>query len=455
MRARARSRLLVALVVAAVIIGCGREATPDPEVADPPADPPAEPADPPAEPTDPTDEAPAERAEPDDDGEPDPPVEPEDPAPPGTAVGPRVEAPVRGAWVHLFDDTLKTRAGIAGVVEELAAAGATDVVAQVARRHDAYYRSMVLPATPDPDLEDGLDVVDELVRQSHAAGLRVHAWVTVAPTWHHVYDDLDAPDGWLPVERGLAAPESRRWVTRTYDGAWSEFLDPALPEVQAHVARVAVELADRYPIDGIHLDYVRYASERHGYHPTAVARYRDETGASDTPRPDDPAWAAWRRERTHELVREVRAALDAAGSEVALSAATIAWGAGPGHPDAPRFEDTRSFTEALQDWPAWVRAGSVDAVMPMVYFRAHVPEQAAWFAAWAGFHRELAADTEVLVVPGVGGWLNTSAAVLDQVGTAAHGTDGVLIYSFQQPADDPTRQILRELGTSGWGGAGG
>lgn len=359
---------------------------------------------------------------------------------------------MRGTWVHLFDDTLKTRAGIASVVDDLVRAGATDVVAQVARRHDAYYASDVLPPTPDPALEPGLDVVAELTRRAHAEGIRVHAWVSIAPTWHQVYEDLPAPPGWVATEHGRDAPDDQRWVSRTDDGTWSDFLDPALPAVQEHVVAIAVELAERYPVDGIHLDYARYASERHGYHPQALVRFQEETGISGLPAPTDPDWSAWRRARTRELVTRVREGLDATGRDVALSAATIAWGPGPGHPDAPRFEDTRTYTEALQDWPGWARDGLVDAVMPMTYFRAHEPDQAAWFAAWVGFHRDLAAEVPALVVPGIGGWLNAPSATVTQVGRAGRGTDGVLVYSYQQPADDPEHDLWGELAATGWAG---
>ena len=356
---------------------------------------------------------------------------------------------MRGAWVHLFDDTLKTRDGIARVVEELAGAGADTVIAQVARRHDAYYASEVLPATADPDLAPGLDVLDELIRVAARHDIDVHAWVTVAPTWHAVYDDLPAPPGWLPAERGLPAEPSQRWVTRTADGTWSDYLDPALPAVRDHVAAVVAELAAVDGVAGVHLDYVRYASERHGYHPAALEAFRRETGATGTPAPDDPAWSAWRRDQTRALVVAARQAVEATDPDVLLSAAVIAWGAGPDGIDA--FGETRAYREALQDWPDWARDDLLDAVLPMVYFRAHDPEQAEWFEQWIAFQRELAAQTSTRVVPGVGGWLNRPDATLAQVLASATVGDGALVYSYQQPTDDGSREVWDRLSARGWG----
>ncbi len=374
---------------------------------------------------------------------------PPEPSPPEPAP-PALTAPVRAVWVHLFDDTLKTPEGIATLVEELAEAEATAVIAQVARRHDAYYASEVLPATTDPDLAEGLDVLAELVPLAHAAGIEVHAWVSLAPTWHRVYEELPVPDGWLPAEHGRDAPVEDRWVTRTVDGEWSEYLDPALPEVRAHLAEIAVELAATTAVDGIHLDYVRYESPRHGYHPAALAAYQEAAGTDAVPAPDDPAFVAWRQAQTRGVVAHVTRALEEVPRSVALSAAVITWGPGPAGTEEGSFAATRPATDALQDWPSWARDGLVDALFPMNYFRAHEPDQAAWFEQWLDLEAELATATDTLIVPGIAGWLNAPEAGLVQVGRATELTDGAALYSYQQPTDDGSRELWRQLAEAAW-----
>ena len=84
------------------------------------------------------------------------------------------------------------------------------------------------------------------------------------------------------------AAEADRWVTRTIDGTWDTYLDPGLPEIREYLAAIVGEIAAEYPVDGIHLDYVRYPSNWHGYHPRALARYRAETGATGIPDPRTP-----------------------------------------------------------------------------------------------------------------------------------------------------------------------
>jgi len=453
-----RGRVALTLTLVVLLMACGTGGAEDSDTATPPDT--LEPTRPPAaEPDQPTGDAP-EQPPGEEPGE-EPGEAPDQPADEDRDIdrGDPDRHPAAGleraVWVHLFDPSLKTRAGLERLVEELAHADATAVIAQAARRHDAYYRSEVLPRTADPDLEAGLDVLAELTELAHEAGIEVHAWISIAPTWHAVYEELPAPAGWVPAEHGRTAPEADRWVSRDVDGTWSEYLDPALPEVRAHLYAVVEELATTTEVDGVHLDYPRYASERAGYHPAALERYRAETGAAGTPSPEDPAWSAWRRDQTRELVATARAAVDAAGRPVTLSAAVIAWGPGP--VELGGFEATRTWREALQDWPGWAEDGLVDAVLPMVYFRDHVPEQAAWFTDWVAFQQELTQVSDSLVIAGVAGWLNTPDAVLEQLSTAAAATDGVALYSYQQPTDhldagdtDGVRPFWAELARTRW-----
>jgi uncharacterized lipoprotein YddW (UPF0748 family) len=362
----------------------------------------------------------------------------------------REAVPIRAVWVHLFDDTLKSAESIQELVDEVRASGANTIIAQVARRHDAYYASAVLPRTTDPALEEGLDVLQTLLEAAEPVGLHVHAWVSVAPTWHASYETLDQPTGWLAAEHGLQAPVEARWVTRSVDGVWTEYLDVALPEVVAHVVDVAEELAREYPIDGVHLDYVRYEDADRGYHPRSLARFAAETATSGVPAPDDPVWSDWRRDQTHALMVAVRDALDATGTGVELSAPVITWGAPP---DGSTLAGTRTHRDALQEWDRWARDGVVDVLYPMNYFREHDPDQAAWFAGWIAYEEGLAAATDVLIAPGIGGWINLPDAVVDQVRAAMAATGGAAVYSYQQPTDGDRQDVFGRLAESDWGAA--
>jgi uncharacterized lipoprotein YddW (UPF0748 family) len=354
---------------------------------------------------------------------------------------------MRGAWVHLFDPSLKTRAGIDRVVADAAAAGVNTLLVQVVRRHDAYYDSAYLPRTTDTTLEDGLDVLAHVIERASVAGIAVQAWIVVGPTYHGGYKSLPEPDGWwVWSHHGPHAPEGDRWVTRSHDGVWGEYLDPALPEVSDHVVAIATEIARNYRVDGVHLDYIRYPGAEWGYHPRALERFHGETGRSDLPTPSDPQWSTWRRAQVTALAGRVTRAVHDADPAAIVSAATIAWGQGP--TSVEEFRRTQTYRSVLQDWPSWVVDGTVDAVYPMLYFQT--PLRQEWLDRWLAFTGQLASGGRAEVAAGVGAWLNPPLAVIEQLRRGAEATDGAIVYSWQQPSDgdrDATLAAIREL----WG----
>lgn len=360
------------------------------------------------------------------------------PSPPPEPGGP---PQLRAVWVHLFDDTLKSPAGIDRMLDRVAAANLNTVIAEVVRRQDAYYESDVLPRTTDPALVEGFDALAYLVDAAHARGLQVEAWVPLMPAYHHVYDDLPAPPGWVWTEHGVDAPEDQRWVTRYADGTWDDHLDPALPAVRDHVAAVTAEIAREYDVDAVHLDYLRYVEGDTGYHPQVLARYREDTGASGRPAADDPQWAAWRRQEVHEMVRQVREAIRGADPGLPVTAAVVAAGEGPSAVGG--FERTRPYVRFHQDWVGMVEAGLLDAIYPMNYFDEDT--YGSWFAQWLAFERELAASTGVLVAGGQAGFLNQPDASLSQLHRTAEALDGVVLYSYQQTARDGALDVLFDL----------
>lgn len=352
-----------------------------------------------------------------------------------------VTVPARAVWVHLFDPTLTSRAGIEAVVAELAAADVDAVVAQVARRHDAYYDSGYLPPTPDPELEQGLDVLATLIELARPHGIQVHAWVSVGPAIHEAYADLTLPEGHVWLEHGPDSSDS--WMTVDVAGTVSrEHLDPGVPAVRDHAVAIVDDIASRYDVDGVHLDYVRYDGRQWGYNPAALARFQEETGRSDRPAADDAEWVAWRTRQTQALVAEARRVLHEHRPGALLTAAVIAGGPGPSASPGG-FAGTRAAAEMFQDWQAWLADGAVDAVFAMAYDREAVPEQAESFRQWAAFAGELHERHPDQVVLGVGAYLNSPADALSQLSLADGATGHVALYSFQQDsAQEPRGQVI-------------
>lgn len=255
----------------------------------------------------------------------------------------------RGLWVSAWESGIKTPEQVDRLVQRARDAGLTDLIVQVRKRSDAYYDSDLVPKAVDVPAE--FDPLDDLLRKAHAEGIKVHAWLVMLLAHTPRRDRPPHPDSVLALN-----PD---WVTFSAAGrrmgageAEGLYLDPGLPEVQRHLVAVAKDLVERYAVDGVNLDYIRYPSRRWGYHPRAVWRYRRETGKTTTKHRQ--AWDQWRRDQVSEIVQRVYQAVKGARPEVQVSADVWA-----------------SLSEArgnrLQDWEHWLRKGWVDFVAPMNY----------------------------------------------------------------------------------------
>lgn len=325
---------------------------------------------------------------------------------------------IKGLWVATTDPELDSKQGVTALFDRAHEAGITDVYVQVTWRYATNWPGSEFLQVS----EKGRDVYKEVLDAGSERGMRVHAWMTVM-----LGGMADSPNP-LWKEHGLAAPEAQRWVTRSHDGRWSDFLDPGVPEVKDLAVKAATELAQRQPAS-VHLDFIRYPEDETrvpgsewGYNPIALARYAQETGKIGQPETDDPDWAAWKRQQVTQIVREIRQATQG----VPLSAAVVTWGRGPGATGS--FTGSSAWTDVAQDWPGWAKEGLVDQLVVMNYFNEET--NAEDHEDWAAFAGQLRSKyPNVQVVLGQGTWLNTTANTLTQLNRSSDHTDGWTLYA--------------------------
>lgn len=361
---------------------------------------------------------------------------------------------IRGWWVHAFDDTLHTRESLHQMLDEAARSGANTIIAQVSRRQDATYASSHLPRLPEPGLSAGLDVLAELVPAAHDRGLQVHAWSSVLPAYHEDYDALELPADHVWRRHGPGSDEP--WVSADVNGNPGKFLDPGVPGVQQHVVDALTEIAANYDVDGVHLDYLRYAqgdvrlaadgnSGVTGYNDIALQRFDAQTGRGTRPDPSDEHWSAWRRAQTRDLMHRVRAEIAEVAPDVAVSQAAITWGAPPD--DAGGLGQTPTFRWVFQNWPRWLQEGAIDVAVPMNYFAE--PRWAGRFEGWTTWQDRLSHDG--LLAVGQGALLNSAPDSIAQLQRARPRADGAVVYSYQQQTDEQrARGLAGRLGSGMW-----
>ena len=378
----------------------------------------------------------------------------------------RAAAEVRALWV--LRTSLTTPASITALVRTASAQGFNTLLVQVRGRGDAYYSSTLEPRAIELVKQPAtFDPLATVIREAHAAGLRVHAWIDtnlissavdlpLART-HLIYEHPE----WLMVPREIAQDVAKldptnpayvgkiaRWTRGQLDFVEGLYASPVNPAAAAHTLAVIEDIANRYDLDGIHLDYIRYPNDQFDYSRFTIAAFR----ASIRPRltgevrktvdaqdaidlfayPDrfPTEWKAFRRDRLTALVTRISESLRAAHPALMLTMAV--------KPDATEAADVR-----LQDWRQWLQAGLVDAVAPMAYAQdadAFVEQiRAARAAAGKG-----------AIWAGIGAYRLTPAQTIENIQAARRlGAAGFVLFSYDSltgpkpPAPDYLATVSR------------
>ncbi len=271
----------------------------------------------------------------------------------------RVTEPIRAIWVTRWD--YKSPADIAKVMANCQAAGFNTVLFQVRGNGTVFYRSRLEPWADELGGHDpGFDPLAVACREAHRRGLSLHAWVNVMPGWHG-----DKPPK-NPRQLYRARPE---WFWRDARGrrqplGWYASLNPCYPEVRRYLVAVMHEIVRNYPVNGLHLDYIRFPNEWNKSYapnqrvpdyprdPRTLAMFKRVTGRTPETSPD--AWNRWRTQQVTQLVRDIRVMMKKVSPRVQLSAAV---GASPKEAKRTHFQDSLG----------WVAEGLLDAVYPMNY----------------------------------------------------------------------------------------
>jgi len=192
----------------------------------------------------------------------------------------------------------------------LKAAHVTDLFVNVAGAGFAHYASNVLPRSKTYEQEG--DQLSACLAAARGSGIRVHAWILC----------FSATRG---TKERLEIFRRRGWRLKTARGELTEYLDPALPAVREYVLAAVDELQSRYPVHGVHLDFVRYGDS--AVKPRNAANFVTSFVLEARRRVKRPKWLT-----------------------------TAVYGKYP-----------NCVGSVAQDWDNWLALGAVDYVVPMNY----------------------------------------------------------------------------------------
>jgi uncharacterized lipoprotein YddW (UPF0748 family) len=170
----------------------------------------------------------------------------------------------------------------------------------------------------------------------------------------------------------------------------------------------------RYNVDGIHLDLIRYPGSTYSFDPYTMQAFSDALKITST-----LTITAWRpnfqRAQIDALVQQIYSATTALKPDLLVSAAV--W-----------FNYNDGYNNYYQDSKGWLAKGIIDANMPMLYSSDIVNDLPAWTARAQGFIDDAHGR---YVFPGISANYTDVVQIIDRIEAARSlGAKGVALFSY-------------------------
>lgn len=262
------------------------------------------------------------------------------------AVNPNPKYEVRAVWLttiggidwpHSYAlserSAEKQKEELRAILDRLQKANINTVLLQTRIRATTIYPSQYEPwdgcLSGFPGKSPGYDALQFAIDECHKRGMEVHAWVVTIPVGK-----------WNSYGCRQLRKRFPRLIKRIdQDG----YMDPEATQTGCYLAEMCREIVQRYDVDGIHLDYIRYPE-------TWKFRISKDQARGNITR----------------IVEKIHQAVKKEKPWVKMSCSPIG-----------KFDDLsrywshgwNAYTKVAQDAQAWLKDGLMDELFPMMYFR--------------------------------------------------------------------------------------
>lgn len=244
------------------------------------------------------------------------------------------------------------------------------------------------------------DPMNYLISQSHGKGIEVHAWIPIFRD--AMFIQCKTGLGYSEEVRQLATVVISAYpFTKTYPS--NEFVEPKCGDVQEYEIGLIKEIVQKYPLDGINLDYLRYTDETPN-EPLMV---------------DSLYWWPKDSAQVVKFVKDVSSWLRANYPKAVLSADVLT--------DGPL-----DLITVGQDIGGI--SNVVDVLMPMTYHRFWLPYLPEWVGAVTTLYKNL--YNPRYIVPCIQAWIDkwgfSSQDIIDAVSSARSASaDGFALFTYE------------------------
>ncbi len=217
------------------------------------------------------------------------------------------------------------------ILDQLKAVGINTVLLQTRVRGTTIYPSDMEPwdgcLSGKAGQSPGYDALRFAIEECHQRGMELHAWVVTIPVGK-----------WNTYGCKMLRKKFGRLIRRIGDEG---YMNPESEQTATYLAEICGEITQRYDIDGIHLDYIRYPEtwrgRKNGEHITRIVRAINQSVKTHKP---------W----------------------VKISCSPIGK-----YDDLSRYRSNgwNANRRVAQDAQGWLKEGIMDQLYPMMYFKGN------------------------------------------------------------------------------------
>lgn len=260
------------------------------------------------------------------------------------------------------------------ILDKLKEANFNTVLFQTRTRGDVLYRSDIEPfnsiLTGKTGGDPGYDPLSFAIEECHKRGMECHAWMVTIPLGNRKH---------VASLGGQSVTKRQRDICVPYKNEY--FLNPGHPGTKEYLMKLVREVVERYDVDGVHFDYLRYPENAPRF-PDSYDFRRYNQGRT---------LAQWRRDNLTDIVRYIYKGVKAMKPWVKVSTCPVGK-----YKDTSRYSSKgwNAFHTVYQDPQGWLGEGIQDQIYPMMYFRGNgfYPFALDWQEQSNGRH----------IVPGLG-----------------------------------------------------
>ena len=309
------------------------------------------------------------------------------------------------------------------------------VFLQVRGRGDAFYNSEII--NKNVTIDENFDPLEYSLELADSLNLEIHAWINCYILW--------SSDS-LPKDKSHILNTNPLWTESDIYGksdsrinleipkspSWEGiYLSPMNQEVNQYLREVIKEIYEKYNIDGIHLDYIRYQDEYYGFHrdgrkefnllfdidPLDISRgvistrYGWEQSYVDSIKFE---WNRFKQGKITELLEFINEDIDLLDKNIAISAAV-----------KPNLIDAQYRWH--QNWQDWLERDLVDFIIPMNYSS----ELITFMTNIKIMKNNMTEDSIKKIIMGISVYNQSAESVIDKIFlTRLNDFNGISFFSY-------------------------